>query len=108
MLAAVIAGSCLSGVANADDDCPVGLVSGKTLDEEFGPHISQLEPSGDIQCKNAVRKADEMIMRVPGFRFATLVERWSFMRGEFTRIGGWRRTRSGMTGNDARLRECTK
>ena len=42
MLAAVIAGSCLSGVASADDDCPVGLVSGKTLDEEFGPGTSDL------------------------------------------------------------------
>ena len=108
MLAAVVTGSCLSGVANADDDCPVGLVSGKTLDEEFGPYISQLEPSGDSQCKNAVRKADEMTARVPGFRFPTLVARWSFMKGGFTRIGGWRRTRSGMTGNDARLREYTK
>ena len=40
-LAVVVAGLFLSAAANADD-CPVGLVSGKTLDDEFGLGTSDL------------------------------------------------------------------
>lgn len=42
VLVAIVTGLGISGIANADDDCPVGLVSGKTLDEEFGSGTSEL------------------------------------------------------------------
>jgi len=43
VLAAVVTGLSFSGVANAADDaCPVGLVSGKSLNEEFGQGTSDL------------------------------------------------------------------
>jgi len=43
VIAVVVTGLSFSGVANAaDETCPVGLVSGKPLDEEFGPGTSDL------------------------------------------------------------------